>query len=740
MFFNFNRFFGFQQKLDNLLKNESLTIETIFNEDDILQELKGSSSAKFADFLIQHPQEYKKMIGYIVNEINDDSLDKTCRTKYPFYSSEVLGQENEKLINFLFDKPEDEIFDGINNPIEDDETQQLGASDKNNNNQIEDQETQLEATSKKTEKLKENEEIRANLLDYLLQLLEDDALNVTTAGYFAKALNTIILKRGVCFWEHLKHNPQVISNLFKHCYLKHIVDIIDKLISLEDNYEQHNQYMNDRFSLLQRLAQILKGKDYSQVIVQNICELFEGQFRKAVQQQETQTQEYKKMLLHFVQQITPSFFMFIALQTQQAVAYNVIIAQLEFLNKMAFQNEHQDQIENTEKESLKIPDIAPLFSLIIKDFSKALNQQDWFNVSFTSTVGTCITPLGECKLSLIQLINNLLSKSELQNFYSSNIFQSIINLVKQHPSNNQLHLLFEKIVLTVFASNNEQLQKSMFSETNLITFIIENNNDDARKNKFGFQGVLTRLSNYLHQNATQSQQFQLTLQQTNSNWSQYMDGLNDVIKKEQEWILGVNPKQKTFQLSEEISSPNIIMPEPLVQYAYTQPSGFRKCESFENSDEDNEGKNEEEIQHEQQEQKIAQEPEAEIGQQYEVPNQNNNNQKDPLDLDSNPDVKEEIIQTSELNQPSDEEITEEDQQIQQDKENESKENLDNQIQIYQLEQMQNANEEVIHTQQVQEEDNLKPQENQPEQQHIQTEEKEPKQEEQIKQEDIGQQE
>lgn len=42
--------------------------------------------------------------------------------RYPFYSSEILGQENEKLINFLFDKPEDEMSEGINNPIEDDET------------------------------------------------------------------------------------------------------------------------------------------------------------------------------------------------------------------------------------------------------------------------------------------------------------------------------------------------------------------------------------------------------------------------------------------------------------------------------------------------------------------------------------------------------------------------------------------------------------------------------------------
>ncbi|CAD8050274.1 unnamed protein product [Paramecium primaurelia] len=718
MFFNFNRFFGFQQKLDNLLKNESLTIETIFNEDDILQELKGSSSVKFADYLIQHPQEYKKMIGYIVDEITDESLDKTQRTKYPFYSSEILGQENEKLINFLFDKPEDEMYEEINNPIEDDETQ-------------------LVETINKNDQLKENEEIRANLLNNLLQLLENDALIVTTAGYFAKAVNTIILKRGVCFWEHLKHNPQVISNMFKHCYLKHIVDIFDKLISLEDNYEQHNQYMNDRLALMQRLALILKGKEYSQVIVQNICELFEGQFKKAVYQYETQTQEYKKMLLQFIQQYTPSFFMSIALQTQQAVAYNVIIAQLEFLNKLAFSNEHQDQIENTEKESLKIPDIVQLYSIIIKDFSKALNQKDQFTLSFKSTDGFCITPLGECKLSLIYLINNLLSKSELQNYYSYNIFQSIINLVNQHRSNNQLHLLFEKIVLTVFSSNNEQLQKELFQETNLITFIIQNNNEEARKNKFGFQGILTRLSNYLHQNQSQSKQFQLVLQQMNTNWNQYMDGLDSVNKYEQEWILGVNPKQKAFQISEEVSSPNIIMPEPLVQYAYTQPSGFRKCESFENNDEDNEVNNEEEIQQEQNEQQQIEQIGTETDQKQEESNQNDNEQKDQLELDSTANIQEEIIKTQQ------EYVSLDEQKNEQDKENQINDNVDNQIDNNQLDQNNDGNEEIIHTQEVQVEENQKIQEdNLTEQQDIQKEDKEPNlnQEELIKQGDNEQQE
>jgi serine/threonine-protein phosphatase 6 regulatory subunit 3 len=42
----------------------------------------------------------------------------------------------------------------------------------------------------------EEEQIRANLYNQLIEFLENDVLNVTSAGYFAKAMIAIIKRRG----------------------------------------------------------------------------------------------------------------------------------------------------------------------------------------------------------------------------------------------------------------------------------------------------------------------------------------------------------------------------------------------------------------------------------------------------------------------------------------------------------------------------------------------------------------
>ncbi|CAD8066079.1 unnamed protein product [Paramecium sonneborni] len=557
MFFNFGRFFGFgqQPKFDNLLKKENLTIECIFNEDDILQELKGTSSSKFADFLIQHPQEYQKMINYIVEEIPDQCTEKNRCVKYPFYVSEILGSENEKLINFLFDKPSEQPSDDGKNPIEDEDTEQVQSIEQTNN-------------------IQENEIIRANLLENLLKLLENDVIIVTTAGYFAKVVNAIIHKRGHSFWEHLKHYQDIISNLFKHAYLKHIVDIFEKLILLEENFDQSIEYINERSSLLQRLVVFLKGKQHSQVIVGNICELFVELYKKSINQFESQNQEIKSMLVQFTITTTPLFFMNIALATQQSIVYNLLNVQFEFLNKFYLSDQSHD---------IKI-NLIELYKPVIQLFEKALSQVDSLKIPFISSDGTEVSPLGDAKLLIIQLIIQLINKQEFYPYFTAELFSQIIDLVKLHPSNNQLHILFEKFVMAIFETFDENLHRLIFEDTNLLLFIIQNNDEKARQHKFGYQGILTRLTNYLDNNKNKSNSFQVSLQLLSAisiDWDDYIKGLANVNKVEQEWILGINPKQRESKFIEEIISPNIKV-ETQEQNHVIQ--GIRKCESSDNND------------------------------------------------------------------------------------------------------------------------------------------------------------
>ncbi len=69
--------------------------------------------------------------------------------------------------------------------------------------------------------------------------------------------------------------------MIKHSYLKHIVNIFEKLISLEVNFELQNEYEIERKTLLYRLLTYLKGKRHSSIVVENVCELFVDLYKKA---------------------------------------------------------------------------------------------------------------------------------------------------------------------------------------------------------------------------------------------------------------------------------------------------------------------------------------------------------------------------------------------------------------------------------------------------------------------------
>jgi len=67
--------------LDTLLEKKDLTLEQIFDEENILNELKNSGSNKFAKFIINNPKNYEQMINYILT-FDIDSNDEKKMIRY----------------------------------------------------------------------------------------------------------------------------------------------------------------------------------------------------------------------------------------------------------------------------------------------------------------------------------------------------------------------------------------------------------------------------------------------------------------------------------------------------------------------------------------------------------------------------------------------------------------------------------------------------------------------------------
>ncbi|CAD8045264.1 unnamed protein product [Paramecium primaurelia] len=538
MFFNFGRFYGFgmQSKLDNLLKQENLTLETILIEDDILQELKMSSSKKFADFIIQHPNEYKKMIHYIIDDVQPQEQDIPKYIKYQFIISEVFGSENEKLINYLFDKSIDNTQEDIQNSHDDQKTE-----------------------SQPIQEQEEKEQIRQQLLEDFLQVLENDTLIVTTAGYVNKIIGAIIHRRGHDFWDFIIKNSKVITNLFKHAEHKHITEIIEKLIILDTNEEENDDklYINERSELITRLQKYLTVNSNQNIIVSNVCDIFIELYKRALISLETIP--FLRTILFKVPQ--PQYFMNLAILTQNTSVYNLLNIQFEFYLKI-------EQIENGKYAV----DLRDLYSNLISHLPQALIQQDIFKVAFQTSKGDQVFPLGDAKLSLISFIIQLCQRQEIANqFTQPTIFLNILDLVIKYQSNNQLQILFDKLITVIVQSKNSQLQKLLFQDQTIFIFLIKYNGSQYRKQKPAFQGILTKITNYLNSNINESDELANSINLIKDEWKTYIDELSDVNLKELQWMCGVNPRIKE-QANIEPSSP--FMPDRLISY-----QGIRTVES-----------------------------------------------------------------------------------------------------------------------------------------------------------------
>ncbi|CAD8062430.1 unnamed protein product [Paramecium sonneborni] len=565
MFLNFGRFFGFgfQSKMDTLLKQDNLTLETILNEEDILAELKNSSSGKFADFIISHPIEYKKMIDYITNDITDQQSDKNTCIKYPFYISEILGSENEKLINFLFEKQGDTSQEEIQNPLDDHPTESQPQDFQN-----------------------ENEQLRNKLLPDLLFLLENDSILITSAGYFAKIISAIIHKRGFDFWDYLKQNPETISNLFKHIGIRHITEIFEKLIILDTCQEEHDErlYIQERQQLIARLLKYLNGQSHSNTIITNICETFIEIYKRALMSLDGMI-VLRELLLSVEK---PQFFMNLAIKTQNSAVYNLLNIQYEFNLKMS-------QLEDKHYEI----DFSTFYKPILDASTAALTQQDIFKGSFQTTYGAIIKPLGDSKLSLLQLIIQLISKQELAIIIEKGqIFQQVINLVIAYSTNNQLHILFHKMVETIVDSKNDHLHELFFQDTNFLDFLINNNGSEERAKKHGYKGILTKITNYINSTYQQHQIIQSAILNSENKWKNYMEQLKPINDIEQSWLLGVNPRFRGEQINVDSYSPPLQWPEQLgSEYKSINNPSSETNENQQESKEDNSNHNQnEEIQ------------------------------------------------------------------------------------------------------------------------------------------------
>ncbi|KAI9594283.1 SIT4 phosphatase-associated protein-domain-containing protein [Syncephalis fuscata] len=172
--------FGFNtvSAIDQLLEKDDVTLEELLDEEDLLQECK-SHNLKLVEFLSE-PAQLEKLLNYIINEGEDEKE----RIKYPYLASEVIACEIWSVCEAI-----------VGN--------------------------------------------RAMLQRFWNFLSRPAPLNPHQASYFSKVIGVLLQKKTTEVLGFIKSQPKVLSRFLEHIATSAVMDLLLKIISMEEIPDGH---------------------------------------------------------------------------------------------------------------------------------------------------------------------------------------------------------------------------------------------------------------------------------------------------------------------------------------------------------------------------------------------------------------------------------------------------------------------------------------------------------------------
>ncbi|KAG0232730.1 hypothetical protein BGW41_001741 [Actinomortierella wolfii] len=170
--------FGHQNAsvIDHLLESGNVSLEELLEQDDLIQECKAQNP-RLIEYL-RDPNVLQQLLGYIIS----DDLEDRARFKYPFIACEVIACE-------LWG-----IF----------------------------------------ESALENVEMLVKFWEFLDR---PPPLNPVQASYFAKVIGVFLMKKTSEMLAFIREQPEVVPKLLLHMSTSAIMDLLLKIISMEESPE-----------------------------------------------------------------------------------------------------------------------------------------------------------------------------------------------------------------------------------------------------------------------------------------------------------------------------------------------------------------------------------------------------------------------------------------------------------------------------------------------------------------------
>lgn len=565
-----------KSNIDELINRENLMLEDILDDENILTDAKGNNE-KFGKFLYRHPDFVKSLIDYIIKEPCENENDFRVCYKYPFISSEILGSEITGLIRAFFEDARDSDsflsasrnFDQMSQDGKDGEHEESKERKESTGTEKRESLSKFEKEESKILPKPLFDFVGTDLLEYLMSFLENDEkyLNQTLCGYFQKAINAILNKRGNDFLSFMFERKDYITKLINHSINKSISEIIFRLLTIDIPMTDNKTvfFMNERKDLIDLIFDYLKTSDiYEEIenIALILCEIvnkntnvnggtevmeffnnakyLEILYQKLSSQSSIISSSACSVLFSLM-----NFYM----HKQTTLSDSTTISPIKDQNAL---NKPQEFLVLTDLDfetNIFFKVLLEKLPYLVKILMGEVELQE-----IQSTFGGTIKPFGSSKIKILELINLCMKIktpiSLIETLGKLNLFELLMDFSIKYEFNSFLHSITEKILVNAFESDSKPLLKSLVTTLKLQSLLMNGiNKKDLtfskpdRKIKRGYIAFYIKMSNYLVITSTRYQ-FLFDILKADTEWQKFVETeLENINVIQSRDLGGYNPKK-----------------------------------------------------------------------------------------------------------------------------------------------------------------------------------------------------
>jgi len=549
--------------LEELLSKPSTPLEEVLDCDCVVSEVRNQNK-KLINYLAI-PDNFEKLISYVTKIPADigynplDSHKEQKANKYPFIASDILAIDNDVLCQYFLGLISEPSQVHIEDNYNVDDCDNLSDYSR----------TSLDYQSNESHdhgKHSDSFEKHAAPITEFLRFLDQPApINLTLAGYFSKILKTLFFYKPAVTGKYLfvkYHN--LLEKMTIHAYSDNIQEILGIIIKLDPSHfktPQAKRYLNERMDLVRRLIEnifekpdqtlddcsymnlqwnssviistiisqnaiIVNGKQILQNILspENLHKFLRGVFDTS------KINPLSNIILHLCEYYT---------QTKSPKKGLTLLDLTNFTNNCG-----APEFEDNDPFLLEVLESIEGIRNCLEIENNKLNP-----TNIPTQFGTSYFAFGLARLKLLEVLHafvKLRNEKIDTKISTTKLLEVLLNLMLKNPWNDVLHSTIIKILTYIINFSSDNLKISLFTEANILEFIITNTqvpeiqikSKTSGKVQKAYISHLLALANVINNSSSEVIQGYCT---QNAQWAEFTEGYLSSVNEKNNAIIGGDP-------------------------------------------------------------------------------------------------------------------------------------------------------------------------------------------------------